>query len=66
MGVMPADPGTLAMAGIYGLPSDQIALMDFTSDELMAYGFGDEFMAMNFGFDQGAPLPPSGQGGWAI
>jgi len=46
------------MAATYGMPPDQMSLMDFTSDELMAYGFGDEFLAMNFGFDQG--------GGWAI
>ena len=46
------------MAATYGMPSDQMALMDFTSDELMAYGFGDEFLAMNFGFDQ--------SGGWVM
>lgn len=46
------------MSAAYGLPPEQMSLMDFTSDELMAYGFGDEFLAMNFGFDQG--------GGWAI
>jgi len=46
------------MASAYGMQGDQMSLMDFTSDELMAYGFGDEFLAMNFGFDQG--------GGWAI
>lgn len=46
------------MAAAYGMPPEQMSLMDFTSDELMAYGFGDEFLAMNFGFDQG--------GGWAI
>lgn len=46
------------MAGGYGMGPEGMNLMDFTSDELMAYGFGDEFMAMNFGFDQG--------GGWAI
>ncbi|KAK5069451.1 hypothetical protein LTR64_008132 [Lithohypha guttulata] len=46
------------MAAAYGMPPDQMSLLDFTSDELMAYGFGDEFLAMNFGFDQG--------GGWAI
>lgn len=46
------------MTGSYGMGPEGMNLMDFTSDELMAYGFGDEFMAMNFGFDQG--------GGWAI
>lgn len=46
------------MTGGYGMGVEGMNLMDFTSDELMAYGFGDEFMAMNFGFDQG--------GGWAI
>ena len=54
-GDMVMDP---MMAATYGMPPDQMSLMDFTSDELMAYGFGDEFLAMNFGFDQG--------GGWAI
>lgn len=52
--VMPMDP---MMASTYGMQPDQMSLLDFTSDELMAYGFGDEFLAMNFGFDQG---------GWAI
>lgn len=46
------------MAASYGMGPEGMNLMDFTTDELMAYGFGDEFMAMNFGFDQG--------GGWAI
>lgn len=36
----------------YGMPGD-LGPMDFTSDELMAFGFGDEFLAMNFGFEQG-------------
>lgn len=45
-------------AGPYGLPSHDLSLMDFTSDELMAYGFGDEFMAMNFGFENA--------GGWVM
>lgn len=53
--VMAIDP---MMASTYGMQPDQMTLLDFTSDELMAYGFGDEFLAMNFGFDQG--------GGWAI
>ena len=59
---MPGDPAAVQMAidpmmaAAYGLP-EQMTLMDFTSDELMAYGFGDEFMTMNL-FDQG--------GGWAI
>lgn len=35
----------------YGMP--ELGPMDFTSDELMAFGFGDEFLAMNFGFEQG-------------
>lgn len=62
---MPGDPNggipmviDPMMAAQYGMPPDQMTLMDFTSAELMAYGFGDEFLAMNFGFDQG--------GGWAI
>lgn len=63
---MPGDHSAIApmvidpmMAATYGMPPDQMSLMDFTSDELMAYGFGDEFLAMGFGgFDQG--------GGWAI
>lgn len=54
-GGMVIDP---MMAASYGMGTDGMNLMDFPTDELMAYGFGDEFMAMNFGFDQG--------GGWAI
>lgn len=38
----------------YGMPPGEItSFLDFTSDELMAYGFGDEFMAMSFGFENG-------------
>nr|KAK5451168.1 hypothetical protein LTR18_001185 [Exophiala xenobiotica] len=38
----------------YGMPGQELGPpMDFTSDELMAFGFGDEFLAMNFGFEQG-------------
>lgn len=37
----------------YGVPGQDLGPMDFTSDELMAFGFGDEFLAMNFGFEQG-------------
>ncbi|KAK4943368.1 hypothetical protein LTR10_017042 [Elasticomyces elasticus] len=37
----------------YGMPGQDLGPMDFTSDELMAFGFGDEFLAMNFGFEQG-------------
>ncbi|EHY56439.1 hypothetical protein HRR83_002480 [Exophiala dermatitidis] len=37
----------------YGIAGQDLGPMDFTSDELMAYGFGDEFLAMNFGFEQG-------------
>jgi hypothetical protein len=37
----------------YGMPGQEFGPMDFTSDELMAFGFGDEFLAMNFGFEQG-------------
>ncbi|EXJ87334.1 hypothetical protein A1O3_04293 [Capronia epimyces CBS 606.96] len=37
----------------YGMPGQALGPMDFTSDELMAFGFGDEFLAMNFGFEQG-------------
>jgi hypothetical protein len=38
-------------------PGGDMIPMDFTSDELMAYGFGDEFLAMNFGFEtNGWPL----------
>ncbi|EXJ83443.1 hypothetical protein A1O1_07066 [Capronia coronata CBS 617.96] len=37
----------------YGIPGQDLGPMDFTSDELMAFGFGDEFLAMNFGFEQG-------------
>ncbi|KAK5950859.1 hypothetical protein OHC33_008242 [Knufia fluminis] len=62
---MPGDQSTIApmvidpmMAATYGMAPDPMSLMDFTSDELMAYGFSDEFLAMNFAFDQG--------GGWAI
>lgn len=41
----------------YGMPGQDLGPMDFTSDELMAYGFGDEFLAMHFGFEQsGWPL----------
>lgn len=36
----------------YGMPQE-LGPMDFTNDELMAFGFGDEFLAMNFGFEQG-------------
>ncbi|KIW19030.1 hypothetical protein PV08_03320 [Exophiala spinifera] len=36
----------------YGIPQE-LGPMDFTNDELMAFGFGDEFLAMNFGFEQG-------------
>ena len=51
-----ADPSM--MPSNYGMTPDQMPFTDFTSDELMAYGFGDEFMAMNLGGDNG--------GGWAI
>lgn len=38
-------------------PGGDMIPMDFTSDELMAFGFGDEFLAMNFGFEtSGWPL----------
>ncbi|KIX08061.1 uncharacterized protein Z518_02716 [Rhinocladiella mackenziei CBS 650.93] len=37
----------------YGMPGPDLGHMDVTSDELIAYGFGDEFLAMNFGFEQG-------------
>ena len=32
-------------------PGGDMIPMDFTNDELMAFGFGDEFLAMNFGFE---------------
>lgn len=34
-------------------PGGDMIPMDFTNDELMAFGFGDEFLAMNFGFETG-------------
>ncbi|KIW69857.1 hypothetical protein PV04_02180 [Phialophora macrospora] len=38
-------------------PGGDMIPMDFTNDELMAFGFGDEFLAMNFGFEtSGWPL----------
>ena len=50
-------PGVTEMAmqhpGMMGYPMPELGPMDFTSDELMAFGFGDEFLAMNFGFEQG-------------
>ena len=32
-------------------PGGDMIPMDFTNDELMAFGFGDEFLSMNFGFE---------------
>ena len=47
-------PGVTEMGMMpYGMPGQDLGPMDFTSDELMAFGFGDEFLAMNFGFEQG-------------
>lgn len=50
-------PGVSEMAmqhpGMMGYGMPDLGPMDFTSDELMAFGFGDEFLAMNFGFEQG-------------
>jgi hypothetical protein len=34
-------------------PGGDMIPIDFTNDELMAFGFGDEFLAMNFGFETG-------------
>jgi hypothetical protein len=50
-------PGVTEMAmqhqAMMGYAMPDMGTMDFTSDELMAFGFGDEFFAMNFDFEQG-------------